>query len=254
MENSNHPASDVRPDGRSVTSVQDANVQLLFQERTGSGGLWGAFFGALIGVGLAAGGFVIGVGATGVAGQTTSFWYLSRSAGMVAYLLLWGSVVWGLLLSTKIGQGVLRAPILLDAHQFVSNAALGFAVFHGLILMGDRYLSFPLHAVLVPFASQYEPLLVAAGQMGLWLSLTLSVSFLVRQKLGARRWRTLHYVSFLAFWAVFVHALLLGTDSKLPWSQMLYLFSAGAVVFLTAYRVLTTRRKPRSAAAVVTSA
>ena len=100
--------------------------------------------GALIGLSLAVAGFVVAVSATGLAGQTTSFWYLSRSAGLVAYLLLWGSVVWGLLLSSKIGQGRLRTPVLLDAHQFLSNVAIGFAAFHGLVLMGDRYLSFPV--------------------------------------------------------------------------------------------------------------
>lgn len=77
--------------------------------------------GALVGIGLAAAGFAIGVGMTGLAGETTSFWYLSRSSGFVAYLLLWGSVVWGLLLSSKIGHGRLRPPALLDAHQVSSQ-------------------------------------------------------------------------------------------------------------------------------------
>src|SRR5512145_1040654 len=59
---------------------------------------------ALVGVALASAGFAVGIGATGLAEGTTSFWYLSRASGFVAYLLLWGSVVWGLLLSTGIGR------------------------------------------------------------------------------------------------------------------------------------------------------
>lgn len=198
--------------------------------------------GALVGLGLAAAGFAIGVGMTGLAGETTSFWYLSRSSGFVAYLLLWGSVVWGLLLSSKIGQGKLRPPALLDAHQFLSNTALGFAFFHGLVLMGDRYLSFPLQAVLVPFASSYETLLVAAGQLALWLSLLLSVSFLVRKRIGQRAWRSLHYSSFLAFFFVLAHAVWLGSDSSRPAVQLFYLATTGVVLFLTFYRVLTSRK------------
>jgi DMSO/TMAO reductase YedYZ heme-binding membrane subunit len=198
--------------------------------------------GALVGLGLATAGFTIGVGMTGLAGETTSFWYLSRSSGFVAYLLLWGSVVWGLLLSSKIGQGRLRPPALLDAHQFLSNTALGFAFFHGLVLMGDRYLSFPLQAVLVPFASSHETLLVAAGQLALWLALLLSVSFLLRKRLGQRVWRSLHYSSFLAFFFVLVHAVWLGSDSSRPWAQLLYLATTGAVLFLTFYRMLASRK------------
>lgn len=199
--------------------------------------------GALIGMALAAAGFIIGVGLSGLAGETTSFWYLSRSAGFVAYLLLWGSVVWGLLLSSKIDQGRLRPPALLDAHQFLSNVALGFAFFHGLVLTGDRYISFPLQAVLVPFASRYETLLVAAGQLGLWLLLLLSVSFLVRKKIGQRAWRSLHYSSFLAYWLVLAHAVWLGSDSGQLGAQALYLSTTGAVLFLTFYRLLTAHKR-----------
>ncbi|MFN2166455.1 MAG: hypothetical protein ACK2U9_09350, partial [Anaerolineae bacterium] len=205
--------------------------------------LGGMLLGALIGLSLAAAGFVVGVGTTGLAGDTTSFWYLSRAAGVVGYMLLWGSVVWGLLLTSKIGQGVLRAPALLDAHRFLSNVALGFAFFHGLVLMGDHYLSFPLQAVLVPFAGEYHPALVAAGQIGLWLSLLLSVSFLVRRRIGQRAWRRLHYASFLAFWLVLGHAWLLGSDSHWLSLRAMYAITAGTVIFLTLYRALATRRR-----------
>ncbi len=58
-------------------------------------GLAGVVLGALVGLSLAVAGFIAGVGASGLAGETTSFWYLSRAAGLVAYALLWGSVVCG---------------------------------------------------------------------------------------------------------------------------------------------------------------
>lgn len=199
---------------------------------------WGSIYGALIGLGLAIAGLALGIGATGLAGDTKSYWYLSRSAGFVAYLLLWGSVVWGLLLSSKIGKGRLKPAALLDAHQFLSSLAVGFAAFHGLILMGDRYLSFPLSAVLLPFAGSYKPALVAAGQIGAWLSLLLVVSFYVRRRLGQKTWRALHFASFAAFAAALLHSVLIGSESGLPWAGVLYAATAGAVLFLTFYRIL----------------
>ena len=39
--------------------------------------MWGTILGGLIGIGLAVAGFALGVGITGVAGETHSFWYLS---------------------------------------------------------------------------------------------------------------------------------------------------------------------------------
>jgi len=196
---------------------------------------------AVIGIVLAAGGFVVGIGATGVASGTTAFWYLSRGSGFAAYVLLWGSVTWGLLLSTGIGRAWSRPPQLLDVHQFLSAAGAGFAVFHGLVLMGDRYLAFPLHAVLVPFAGRYEPLLVAFGQIAFWLAVMLIASFYVRRQIGGRTWRRLHYAGFAAFWLAFFHALLLGTDRATVWARLILFTTAAPVIFLTLHRILSTR-------------
>lgn len=206
-----------------------------------NGSLWGALLGTLTGLALALAGLAVGVGLLGLGGETKSYWYLNRASGAVAYLLLWGSVVWGLLLSSKFARGFARPPALLDAHRFLSGAGLGFSLFHGLILMGDRYLSFPLNAVLVPFASGYEPLLVAAGQIGLWLSVLLVVTSYLRRWIGQRLWRFLHFSSFAAYWLVLLHAWLLGTDSGLLGMQALYLSTGGAVLFLTLYRLLEGR-------------
>ena len=193
---------------------------------------------AAVGFALAAGGFAVSLGLAGVAEGSTSFWHLSRASGFVAYVLLWGSVIWGLLLSSGMGRRWMRPPQLLEAHQFLSTAAVGFASFHGLVLMGDRYMSFPFTAIVVPFASSYEPLLVAGGQIGFWLCVLLIVSFHVRRRIGGRAWRRLHYASFAAFWMAFIHGLLLGSDGRAPWASGLYLATGTLVVFLTLSRVL----------------
>lgn len=107
--------------------------------------------------------------------------------------------MWALLLSTGIGRAWMRPPQMLDPHQFLISVSVGFASFHGLVLMGDRYIRFPLRAVVVPFAASYEPLLVACGQIDIWLSVLLIASFHVRRRIGGRAWRRLHYASFAAF-------------------------------------------------------
>ncbi|MGE5603486.1 MAG: hypothetical protein ACM30E_10565 [Nitrososphaerales archaeon] len=203
---------------------------------------WAAVLGFLVTIGLAIAGFILGVGAAGKAGETQSFWYLSRSAGLVAYALLWGSVAWGILLSAKPG-GRLRPGTLYDAHQFLSNAALGFAFFHALVLIGDRYASFPLSAILAPFAGTYKPALVALGQIALWLSLFLSLSWLVRKQIGQRAWRAFHYVSYGVYWIALLHSVAMGSDTNLSWVRWMYISTAAAVALLTAYRLLRMDRQ-----------
>ena len=202
----------------------------------------GVVLSAVVGGVLAAAGFVIGIGMTGVAPESTAFWYLSRGSGFVAYVLLCGSVTWFLLLSTGIGRAWARPQQLLDVHQFLSFAGAGFSCFHALVLTGDRYLSFPLQAILVPFAGRYEPLLVAMGQIALWLTLLVIGSFYVRRQIGGRAWRRLHYAAFAAFWLAFFHAVLVGTESRTVWAQIVYYATAAPVIFFTLHRILTTRR------------
>jgi hypothetical protein len=112
---------------------------------------------AVVGVTLATGGFVIGIGATGPRGRHDLVLVPEPHTGFVAYLLLWGSVTWVCCSAPeRAGPGCDR-PQLLDAHQFLSAAGAGFACFHSLVLMGDRYVSFPLRAVILPFGGSYEP-------------------------------------------------------------------------------------------------
>ncbi len=208
---------------------------------------WSVLWGSVAGLALTVAGLAIGIGLSGTAGNTKSFWYLSRSSGMVAYLLLWGSVVWGLLLTSKVvHQRTLRPATIFSAHQFLSNIAIGFALFHGVILIGDHYLSLPLSAILIPFAGDYKPLLVALGQLGLWLSLLLIISFYLRRWTGQKLWRWFHYSSFIAYWLVLFHALLMGTDSTSLWAHLLYGVTFGVVLFLTMYRALTAHENTKT--------
>ena len=51
-------------------------------------------------------------------------WYIARSSGIVAWLLLAGSVLWGLALSTKVLRGKPRPNWILDLHRFLGGIAL----------------------------------------------------------------------------------------------------------------------------------
>jgi hypothetical protein len=53
-----------------------------------------------------------------------------------------------------------------DLHQFSGLLGLAFAIFHGAILLGDRYMGYTPLQLLLPFASlDYRPLAVGLGQV-----------------------------------------------------------------------------------------
>ena len=175
--------------------------------------------------------------------KTSAYWYMSRGAGLVSYMLLWATAAWGLLVSTKLAKGLIAGPFAAGLHEFLSLTTLSFAAFHGLVLMGDRYISFNLINVAYPFAANYRPGWVGLGQLGFYLTVALALSFYVRKNVGPRTWRAVHYFTFPAYGLVLVHGITSGTDSGALPVQVMYLATGATIVFLIYYRLLSLGNK-----------
>jgi sulfoxide reductase heme-binding subunit YedZ len=172
-------------------------------------------------------------------GETSAYWYMSRAAGLLGYLLLWAASAWGLVVSTKVAKGLIAAPLATGLHEFLSLGALVFSAFHALILLGDGYIDFNLVDVIYPFAASYRTGWVGLGQLGFYLITALIISFYVRKIIRPKTWRSLHYLTFLAYAMVVVHSLTTGTDAGELAVQAMYLGTGGTVVFLIYYRLFT---------------
>jgi len=210
--------------------------------------LLGAALGALFAV-VVAPRWLPGLTASLVGPNPKAYWYLARSSGVVAYVLLWSSVALGLMITNKLSRLWPGGPTAVDLHQFTSLLALAFALFHALVLLGDRYIGYTLFQLLVPFAStEYRPLWVALGQLGFYLALPVAFSFYVRRRIGHRAWRLLHYGSFAVYFLVTAHGLGAGTDATSPMVVALYGLTILATYFLLVYRLLVSVQHPRSLA------
>ena len=174
-----------------------------------------------------------------------AMWYITRAAGIMAYLLLWFSTVWGLAIPSKIFSDVLNGEFAFDFHQFISLLALGFLGLHVFILTADRYLPYSLAQVLVPFISPYRPVWVGIGSLAFYLTLLVTVTFYLRKRIGMKSFRYIHYSSLLAYLGAVVHALFAGTNSSMPATLILYASTFLVVVFLLAYWLVAMRLPKR---------
>jgi len=163
-----------------------------------------------------------------------SFWFISRSSGVLAYLLLTLSVLWGLVQSGAILRPLIPPALALGLHNFLSWSALVMAGLHAVVLLGDGYINMGLLSLLVPFTAPVQPFWVGLGVIALYLSLLLSLSFYVRKHIGQKNFRAFHYLTYLAYILVTLHGLGSGTDSLSL--LVLYAISAGAVINLTFWR------------------
>ena len=171
-----------------------------------------------------------------------TYWYMGRAAGFVAYGLLFGSVVLGLAVSSRVFDGLMARPWVFEMHQFLSIFVLVAMLFHALILLPDPYAQLKLRELLVPFASPYRPVAVTVGVIALYGSAVVTASFYLKRFIGQMGWRVLHYATFALFLGAMVHGLLAGTDSREQWAQLTYLSSGLTVLFFTFFRILASRR------------
>jgi predicted ferric reductase len=148
----------------------------------------------------------------------------------------------GLGITNKLARLWPGAPAAFDLHQHLSLLGLAFALFHAVVLLGDRYMSYDLAQLLVPFGSTgYRQVWVGLGQIGFYLLVVVGLSFYFRKRIGNRWWRAIHFASFAVFALALVHGVMSGTDSGTIWAAGIYWLSAGSLLFLTVYRVLGKR-------------
>lgn len=168
-----------------------------------------------------------------------AFWYVSRASALVAYVLLWISMAFGLIITNRMARLWPGGPAAFDLHEYTSWLGLAFGLFHALILMGDHYINYSLAQVLMPFASvNYKPFWVGIGQLGFYTLALVTVTFYVRKQIGSRVWRLVHYLSFGSWLMAMVHGLFAGSDTTAPAVLAMYWFTGGSLVFLFVYRVL----------------
>lgn len=170
-----------------------------------------------------------------------AYWYLSRASAFTAFGLLWVSMALGLGITNRLARAWPGGPAAYDLHQYTGLLGLLLALFHAAILLGDRYIGYTPLGVLVPFAGgSYRPAWVGLGQVALYLLALVWLSASLRQRLGRRWWRRLHYLSFAVFALALAHGILSGTDSSLPLARGLYWASGVSIIFLLIYRLLVT--------------
>ena len=172
--------------------------------------------------------------------EPKAFWYLSRATAFVSLSLLWISMALGLGITNKMARLWPGAPAAFAIHEYVSLLGLAFAMFHALIILGDKYINFTLVQILVPFSTvDYKPFWVGLGQIGFYTWALVALSFYIRPTIGQKTWRLFHYLTFGLYFLGLFHGIFSGTDSNAGWAQDYYWFSGASLLFLFFVRILT---------------
>jgi sulfoxide reductase heme-binding subunit YedZ len=152
------------------------------------------------------------------------FWITSRAAGGAALLLASASVALGLMMSSR--RKTANKRDLRTIHEALSLTTLAMVALHGLALLGDSYLNPGPAGIAVPFVSAYRPLWTGLGIVAGYGLAVLGLTYYVRDRIGAARWRRLHRLT-AVFWLLAIgHTIGAGSDAAQIW----FLAASGALV------------------------
>ena len=173
-------------------------------------------------------------------GEPKAYWYLSRATAFISLSLLWISMALGLGITNKMARMWPGAPAAFAIHEYVSLLGLAFAMFHALIILGDKYINFTVVQLLTPFSTlDYKPFWVGLGQVGFYTWAIIALSFYIRPAIGQKTWRLFHYLTFGMYFLALFHGIFSGTDTGAAWAQKYYWFSGASLLFLFFVRLLT---------------
>jgi ferredoxin-NADP reductase/DMSO/TMAO reductase YedYZ heme-binding membrane subunit len=177
------------------------------------------------------------------------WWYVTRASALIAWVLLVVSVMWGILLSTRVLKPKDSPGWLLDLHRWMSSLAVVFTGLHMFSLYMDHYAHFSPADLFIPFHSQYTkieslgPLPIALGVLCFYLLIAVQATSLILKILPRKFWKAVHYLSYAVVILISFHAGWSGTDTR-AW---MYRIVAILLIMLTTVALIVRILFPKSA-------
>jgi DMSO/TMAO reductase YedYZ heme-binding membrane subunit len=174
-----------------------------------------------------------------VASAPSAYWYATRGAGIVALLLLTASLVMGVVDLSRWHSE--RSPrfVVDGLHRTLSLLAVALVAVHVVTTVADSFTPIGLKDGIIPFASPYRRLWLGLGTLSFDLLLAVTLTSVLRRRIGHRAWRAVHWSAYACWPLALVHGLGTGTDTPLPWMLLLSAACLVAVLLAAGWRVAT---------------
>jgi sulfoxide reductase heme-binding subunit YedZ len=176
-------------------------------------------------------------------------WYLTRSTGVVAMLLLTASLVLGIVEVERISSTTWPRFAIDALHRYVSLLALAVVVVHVLTTVLNTFTSIGIAEAFLPLMSSYRSVWLGLGAAAFDLMIAVTVTGMLRKRLPPQGWRLVHLLSYLCWPLALLHGLATGSDATSAWMIAVSLLCLASV--LAAVGVRLRRRTPPGSAARV---
>jgi len=172
------------------------------------------------------------------------WWYASRSSGIVLWLVLAATIVWGFSVSSRLVRRRGLPAWMLSLHRHLGTLAIVFTAVHLLALWADSFVQFGWRELFVPMASGWRPGAVAWGVVAFWLLVVVQVTSWLMKRLPRKLWHAIHLLSVPLFVTGTAHGILAGADWPNRAVQWTLLLVSVIVVWIATFRVLVPAKDP----------
>lgn len=169
----------------------------------------------------------------------SAYWYLTRSTGSVALVLLTGSIVLGGLDVRRFSTPRWPRFVIDTLHRNISLLAIVFLGVHILTSVLDGFAKISVIDAFVPFVGSYRPLWLGLGALAFDLLLAVTITSALRRRVGYDLWRAVHWLTYVSWPVALLHGLGSGSDVKSTWLLALSLLCLVAVLATLLARVAT---------------
>lgn len=174
-------------------------------------------------------------------------WYATRATGVVALVLLTGTVVLGVVGTARVASPRWPRVVTAGLHANLALISAGMVCVHIVTTVLDPFAPIGWMASVIPFSSTYRPLWLSLGAIAFDLLAAVLITSLLRARLSHRAWRAVHLLVYASWPIALWHGLGTGTDTRLPWLLAVDVACVAAVAVAVCWRLSLTQNPMRRA-------
>jgi methionine sulfoxide reductase heme-binding subunit len=175
------------------------------------------------------------------AANPSPLWFATRGAGVMTLVCLTVVVILGISTSLRVAGRNSPRFVVASLHRNFGLFTIVLLAVHIATSVLDPFAGIRALDAVVPFAGAYRTFWLGLGVVAAEVLLAITVTSLLRGRLGPRMWRIIHWAAYASWPLAVVHGLGTGSDAQAPWLLGLTAACMAAVLYTLTRRLLVGR-------------
>jgi sulfoxide reductase heme-binding subunit YedZ len=165
------------------------------------------------------------------------YWYTTRGFGIALLVVLTATVVLGIGTAMRWTGEATPGFVAAGLHRNLSLLAIVLLAGHILTTVLDPYAKITVRDAIIPLGAAYRPVWLGLGVVAAEILVAVAATSLLRNVLGPKTWRLIHWAAYGSWPLAVVHGLGTGSDAQAPWMIGVVVSCVAAVILALAARL-----------------